>query len=116
MRIELLHVADCPNTGLARTRISEALEQSGLEADVEEILVTDAGVAAEARFAGSPTILVDGDDPFAPGDAAPALACRLFLTDVGLEGAPTVAALVAALHARRPHGEGGTDGGRPDAP
>ena len=47
---------------------------------------------------GSPTLLIDGRDPFAVPGAGPALACRLYETEDGrLYGAPTVAALRRAL-------------------
>jgi hypothetical protein len=47
---------------------------------------------------GSPTLLVDGQDPFAQPGAATAVACRLYRSEDGqLEGAPTVAALSRVL-------------------
>lgn len=47
-------------------------------------------------FSGSPTILVDGQDPFADQDAPIGLACRLYATEEGLQGAPTIAQLRGA--------------------
>ena len=64
---------------------------------IEEILVEDESAAAQLGFAGSPTILIDGDDRFAEGTADPSLACRLYRTPEGLQGSPSVAALSAAL-------------------
>ena len=44
------------------------------------------------------TILVDGVDPFADTDpAVPSMACRLYRTDEGVQGAPGVEALVRVL-------------------
>ncbi len=49
------------------------------------------------QFHGSPTVLVDGQDPF-PGDAAPAgLSCRVYRTASGVSGAPTIEQLVEVL-------------------
>jgi hypothetical protein len=46
--------------------------------------------AERLRFIGSPTILVDGRDPFA-GVAAPfGLTCRVYRTPEGLAGSPTL--------------------------
>ncbi len=61
-------------------------------------VITDAAEAARWGMHGSPTLLVDGQDPFAAPGAATALACRLYRGEDGrLEGAPTVAALRLVL-------------------
>jgi hypothetical protein len=95
--ITLLHVADCPNLSLARDRVIEAAELAGLGVRVEERLVHGLSDAAELGFTGSPTILVDGVDPFADTDLGPSMACRLYSTGEGVEGAPSVDALVRVL-------------------
>jgi len=46
---------------------------------------------------GSPSVLVDGEDPFAEPGADVGLSCRLYRTPVGLAGAPTMAHLVEVL-------------------
>jgi hypothetical protein len=38
---------------------------------------------------GSPTVLVDGHDPFPTGHEPVGLSCRIYVTDAGLAGAPT---------------------------
>jgi hypothetical protein len=48
-------------------------------------------------FTGSPTIWLDGTDPFESAAAAPALACRVYPTPVGLAGSPTVDQLADVL-------------------
>lgn len=95
MRIEVLHVADCPNLGLTRERLRSALEQLGLAAEFEEIEVASAAEAARRGMNGSPTILLDGRDPF-PG-AEPSLACRLYRNDGSSVGAPSVQELLEVL-------------------
>lgn len=66
MRIMLLTVPDCPNTPPARERINQALD--GRTAEVELIEISDAAQAARLGMTGSPTVLIDGTDPFAvPG-------------------------------------------------
>lgn len=95
--ITLLHVPDCPNLALARDRVVEAAEQAGVGVRVEERLVFGLSDAAELGFTGSPTILVDGVDPFADTGSVPSMACRLYRTDEGVQGAPSVEALVRVL-------------------
>jgi hypothetical protein len=47
---------------------------------------------------GSPTLLINGVDPFAAPGQLPTLSCRLYPDATGrLEGAPPVAALRQAL-------------------
>jgi len=97
MKVTVLHVADCPNVAVALERTRAAAAELGLEVDLDEILVEDESEAARLGFAGSPTILIDGDDRFAEGTADPSLACRLYRTPSGLQGAPSVANLAVAL-------------------
>ncbi len=49
---------------------------------------------------GSPTILVDGRDVVA-GTASASMSCRLYRTERGVDGAPTVEQLVKALTGSR---------------
>ena len=50
--------------------------------------------AAECGMHGSPTLPVNGHDPFADPGTAPVVACRLYRGEDGrLDGAPTEAAL-----------------------
>jgi len=94
MEITLLYVAGCAHHSVARHRIDEALSRAGCEATVTERLVTD---ATEKGFAGSPTILIDGRDPFASAGTVDALACRLYATTAGMQGAPTVDELAEVM-------------------
>jgi len=97
VEITLLHVADCPNLGLARDRVTQAAEQAGLVVRVHERLVSDLAEVAGLGFTGSPTILIDGVDPFATADTIPSVACRLYVTDDGVQGAPSIEELVKVL-------------------
>jgi len=61
--------------------------------------IPELDIATETEVAmacTSPTILVNGIDPFA-GAVAEYDACRLYYTDAGIEGAPSVAQIVDAL-------------------
>jgi hypothetical protein len=53
--------------------------------------------AEAGPFRGSPTVLVNGRDPFADTDSPVGFSCRVYRTEGGLAGAPTVEQLVAVL-------------------
>ena len=59
--------------------------------------VTTPEDAERLRFRGSPTVLVDGTDPFAQESDPVGLSCRVFRTPDGLRRAPTVAQLIEVL-------------------
>jgi len=63
---------------------------------VEEVEVATHEDAQRLGMHGSPTILVNGSDPF-PSEDDPSVACRLYRTADGVEGAPSVAELVEVL-------------------
>jgi hypothetical protein len=96
--VRLLYFDDCPNWRVAKAHLRAALLAIGADpADVVYEQVTTADQAAAVGFRGSPTILVDGVDPFAdPGDPA-GLACRIYRTAAGPQPAPTVEQLRAVL-------------------
>ena len=98
MKVELLVVADCANEEPAAALLRSALDAVGLTDVAFVTTVVDTMEAAERlNFAGSPTILIDGVDPFAMPGSAPALACRLYRHPSGLRGLPESAALTRAL-------------------
>ncbi len=98
MNVELLVVADCPQEGLAGARLREALDDIGLvSTGFSTRVIADHAEATQAGFLGSPTILLDGVDPFAEPGAQPALACRLFGSTRGTSPVPELAALRQAL-------------------
>ncbi|WP_316528858.1 alkylmercury lyase family protein [Kitasatospora brasiliensis] len=107
MRITVLTVADCPNARPALDLVTAALD--GREAEVELVEVADDAEAVRLGMYGSPTILIDGTDPFAPPGAVPSLSCRLYRGAEGtVSGVPDEAALRQALagNAAPPHGIG----------
>ena len=93
----MLYFDDCPNWRHADTRLREALADRETPVEVGYQLVRSAEEAERAGFRRSPTILINGRDPFAsPGDPV-GLACRIYRTPNGVEPAPTVEQLRAAL-------------------
>ncbi|MFF2658471.1 thioredoxin family protein [Kitasatospora sp. NPDC058032] len=100
MRITVLTVAGCPNARPAVELVEAALE--GREAEVELVEVRDEAEAVERGMYGSPTVLVDGTDPFAPPGAVPSLSCRLYRgADGTVSGVPGEAALRRVLAGAR---------------
>lgn len=98
MDVALLYFDGCPHRTLAEQRLEAALAEVGRGGDsVRHVLVETPEEAERLGFIGSPTILVDGKDPFASGTEQPALACRVFSTPDGLAGSPTMEQLVAVL-------------------
>jgi hypothetical protein len=94
MRVEILHVPDCPSVPLLRERLDEALADTGAVAEVTQRVVEDAETATAVGMTGSPTLLVDGVDPFAEPGVVPSVSCRLYRDEDGhLDGAPSVARL-----------------------
>lgn len=98
MKVELLYFDGCPHWAVAYRRLTEALISAGHDGiTVERRLVETAEEAAAVGFTGSPTVWVDGRDPFASGGEQVGLACRVYATPDGSEGSPTVEQLVEVL-------------------
>ena len=97
MRIELLVVPDCPNQAPAADLIATAVADTGVPATVTVRTINSQAQARRNGFTGSPTIRLDGLDPFARPDAPVALACRLYVTPAGLRGVPALEDLHQAL-------------------
>ncbi len=98
MNITIQYLEGCPNWRLAEDRLRQALPEAGADgAQITYQRVETPEQAEEAGFRGSPTILLDGRDPFASGDATGGLSCRVYQTETGADGAPSVAQLALAL-------------------
>ena len=98
--VTILSFGGCPHVDIARERVTEALRRAGLEGGrVDDERVETIEDAERLRFRGSPTILINGRDPFANEDAPIGLACRIYETPNGADGAPSIEQLVDALQA-----------------
>lgn len=105
MELTVLAVPDCPNAPLLEQRLAVLLTgRPGIRLS-RQVVGSDVE-AARLGMHGSPTLLIDGSDPFPVPGQAPALACRLYPSDTGgVDGAPSVAEL------RRVLSEAGLPGG-----
>ena len=97
MQLMVLAVPDCPNVMLLEERLALVLE-GRRDVMVSRHVIADQQAAARRGMHGSPTILVDGMDPFAePGQAA-SVSCRLYRDSDGQAGgAPSVSQLRQAI-------------------
>ncbi|MBV7697546.1 hypothetical protein [Streptomyces sp. TRM70350] len=107
MELEVLVVPGCPHQRLAENRLRQALQGAGLVgAGFTTRVIADQAEAERSGFTGSPTILIDGRDPFAEPGASPSVACRIYRTPSGPDGAPEVDQLRRALQAADDTGGG----------
>lgn len=93
--VEIVHLDDCPLWRTAAGRVRQAMNATGLDPDAvhyREVATSDAPV----DFPGSPTILIDGRDPFRT-DAPVGPTCRRYRTDEGFDVAPSLEELVEAI-------------------
>jgi hypothetical protein len=99
MELTLLTVPACPNAAALEERLAAALVGYP-PVVVRRREVADEREAAKAGMHGSPTLLIDGVDPFAQPGQATSLSCRLYRDAAGhLAGAPPVEELRQALAA-----------------
>ncbi len=99
VNVELLYFDDCPNWQVTDAHLAAlALELGGMA--VTYHLVETPEEAARVGFRGSPTVLVNGVDPFATGtDPVGGLSCRVYRTPEGPAGSPTLDQLREVLTA-----------------
>jgi hypothetical protein len=98
MKVTIQYFDGCPHWKLADERVRRVLR--GLargDVKLEYELIDSPEAADRARFRGSPTILIDGHDPFAREDQRFGLSCRVYETEAGAQGAPTEAQLEKLL-------------------
>ena len=102
MKLQILHVPDCPNVAVLAARLDEVLADRG-GVEVERRVIADQDEAVAAGMTGSPTLLVDGTDPFAMPDSSASVSCRLYIDETGAAvGSPSVAQLRAVVAGQRP--------------
>jgi len=99
MELTLLTVPGCPRAAAFEELLAAALTGYPGVA-IERCEISDEHAAAEAGMCGSPTLLINGVDPFAQPGQEPSLSCRLYRGDDGcIAPVPSLAALRRALAA-----------------
>lgn len=97
MHLTVLTVPGCPNAPVLGDRLAAVLDdRAGVS--VAHHVVSDEDEAARWGMNGSPTLLIDGVDPFAEPGQPPGMSCRLYRDENGqLSGAPSVSQLRQAI-------------------
>lgn len=62
MRVQILYILDCPWCVKTKKIVKESLEELGVKAKVEEILIDTNNKAKKYKFVGSPTVRLNGVD------------------------------------------------------
>jgi hypothetical protein len=97
MHLTVLAVPGCPNAPVLRDRLAAALDDRA-DVSVSRQVISDETEAARWGVHGSPTLLIDGVDPFAVRGQPPSLSCRLYRDEHGrTSGAPSVGQLRQAI-------------------
>ena len=97
MQLTVLAVPGCPNAPVLKNRLAVVLD-GWAGVSLSHQLISDEGEAARWGMRGSPTLLIDGVDPFAGPGQAPSMSCRLYHDENGqLSGAPSVGQLRQAI-------------------
>lgn len=97
MQLTVLAVPGCPNARVLQDRLEAVLDdRAGVS--VSHKLISNEGEAARLGMHGSPTLLIDGVDPFAEQGQRPSMSCRLYRDENGQpSGAPSVGQLRRAI-------------------
>ena len=101
--VELLWWSGCPSWEEAVRLVRAEMDAAGLDPGALEVREVRSDEQAERdRFAGSPTIRVDGRDVQEPGDQPIGLTCRVYrLRDGRISALPDPEDLRDALRAER---------------
>jgi len=62
MKVQLLYILNCPWCVKTKKLVKESLEELGVKAEVEEILIDTDEKARKYNFVGSPTVRINGKD------------------------------------------------------
>jgi len=96
--ITLMYFDGCPGWQVAEVNLRSAVAALGRpDVSVRRRPIETVEEAERAGFIGSPTVLLDGRDPFAEPGRQPGLSCRLYVTEQGTANAPSVEQLIEAM-------------------
>lgn len=101
LSIDFLYFKSCPNYIKTKFNLIAAANELGISQFYNEIEVDDKSYANYA-FAGSPSILLNGNDIFLDGNVEPVYTCRTFTIDGKMTGIPPKTAIKNALLQRIP--------------
>ncbi len=96
MNVTLLYFDDCPHWKTVDRHLQTLTTELG-NLVITRHQVDTPDEAERTSFRGSPSIIVDGIDPFSDPDAPVGLSCRVYQTPDGPAGSPTIDQLRAVL-------------------
>ncbi|MHB8433092.1 MAG: DF family (seleno)protein [Candidatus Tyrphobacter sp.] len=107
MRVEVLTFEGCPNAEATRDLVRQAMRLEGVDAAVDCVEVNSPEAARDARFLGSPSVRIEGEDvePSASERTAYGLMCRTYQCATGVSGTPSIETIRAAIRRHAPAGE-----------
>jgi hypothetical protein len=99
MKIELLYFDGCPSYEVLLPKLRELLDREGVGDEIELCRIGSLEAAEQARFLGSPTVRVDGQDiePDTKERSDYGLKCRLYRSNEETSGLPPEAWIVEAI-------------------
>ena len=97
MNIEILYFDDCPNWRSTDALVGQVVKELGLSPAIRHTRVESDEAAQRLSFRGSPTVLINGVDPWINPGAPVGLSCRIYRTDSGFAGSPSEAQLRKAI-------------------
>ena len=97
MEVTIQYVDGCPHLDETYRLVAETIESTGSHGVLRTFLVGSMEEAEQLHFPGSPTVLIDGVDPFAHSSAQIGLSCRLYGSGGSRSGIPPRDELEEAL-------------------
>ncbi|MEE8336644.1 MAG: thioredoxin family protein [Dehalococcoidia bacterium] len=99
MKITLMLTENCSHHDQARELLKEAVAESGVEAEVEEVMVRTDEEAHDAKVIGSPTIRIEGLDIEHPENEPPESSpnCRYYNSPAGWQPMPDKGMILRAI-------------------
>lgn len=90
MEIDFLYFDYCPSWKQGLENLQSVLEEEKIEAEINLIQVESDEDAAKGKFLGSPSFRVNGKDLWPEDRKDYYLGCRVYKTEGGMYGVPTV--------------------------
>lgn len=99
MEITLQYFDGCPNWKTTDAHLTTLIAEHRVDATIRYQLIDTPEAAEQHNFRGSPTVLINDVDPFTDPDAPVGLSCRIYQTEHGPAGSPTLHQLEQAIGA-----------------
>lgn len=91
IKIELLYFEDCPSWKNGLDNLKSALSSEGLDnSEVQLVLIKNDFAADKERFLGSPSFRLNGQDLWPEKRNSYFLGCRIYATENGMRGYPSI--------------------------